>query len=81
VEGLLLGIMGIILGFILGHVFAYFLQYIIETSRHMTLDTIVFNPAEPYVALIALAISGIVALIPALMAYRVNVAAVLSKGI
>ena len=80
VEGLMLGIMGVALGVALGHAFAYVLQRAIETSRHMTLSPAGFHPYELQVALIALALSVIVALIPALMAYRVNVATVLSKG-
>jgi putative ABC transport system permease protein len=80
VEGMLLGLMGVALGLLLGHVFSYLVQNMIETSRHMTLESIGFHPYELDVALIALAISGIVAIIPAFMAYRVNVATVLSKG-
>jgi len=79
-EGLTLGLMGIILGLGLGHGFAYLAQRAIESSEHMTLQAIGFQYPEFFAALIALVISGIVALLPALMAYRVNVATVLSKG-
>lgn len=79
-EGLMLGLMGVALGLLLGHIFAYALQRIIESSRHMTLETVVFHPYEIHIILIALLLSALVAIIPALMAYRVNVASVLSKG-
>jgi putative ABC transport system permease protein len=80
VEGLMLGLMGVALGLALGHIFAYAVQRSIEKSRHMTLEAVGFHPYELHIVLIALLISGIVALIPAIMAYRINVAAVLSKG-
>jgi putative ABC transport system permease protein len=80
VEGLTLGMLGVVLGIVLGHIFAYEVQRTIEASRHMTLDSVGFHPYEFYLILIALLLSGLVALIPAVMAYRVNVAAVLSKN-
>jgi len=79
-EGLTLGTLGIALGLLLGHIFAYAAQCAIEGARHMSLEPVGFHPYELYVALIALAISLIVSLIPAFMAYRVNVASVLSKN-
>jgi putative ABC transport system permease protein len=80
VEGLTLGLLGVLLGLVLGHAFAWEVQATIEASRHMTLEPVGMHPFEPYLVLIALLLSGIVALIPAFMAYRMNVATVLSKN-
>ena len=80
-EGLALGILGVGLGLILGHVLAYAAERSIETSRHITLTSIGFHPLEGYVIFVALGLSAVVALIPAVMAYRINVATVLSRGV
>ncbi len=79
-EGLTLGIFGTALGILLGHVFAYAVQTWIEQTRHMKLNSVGFQGYELYVVLIAIGISVIAALLPAMMAYRINVARVLSKG-
>ncbi len=79
-EGLMLGTLGTALGILLGHIFACAAQHWIEQTRHMTLGPIGFHPYEIHVVLIALAISAVAAIIPGIMAYRVNVAKVLSKG-
>lgn len=79
-EGLSLGVLGTVLGVLLGHLFAYAAQCWIEQSRHMTLNSVGFHPLEIYVAALALLVSVVAALIPALMAYRVNVSSILSKG-
>ncbi len=80
VEGVALGFFGALAGMLLGHVFAYATQGWVESTRHMTLNSVGFLPYEGYAMLIALAISAIAAIIPAVMAYRVNVAQLLSKG-
>ena len=80
-EGVILGLLGTFLGIALGHTFAYAAQRWIEQTRHMTLNAVGFHPYEIYAVIIALAISVIAAIIPAIMAYRVNVAQSLSEGI
>jgi putative ABC transport system permease protein len=80
VEGVTLGVAGSALGIALGHGFAYAAQCWIEHTRHMSLNPVGFHPYEIYAVMIALAISVFAAIIPAAMAYRVNVANVLSKG-
>jgi putative ABC transport system permease protein len=79
-EGLMLGTLGTALGLLLGHGFACAAQHWIEQTRHMALTPVGFHPYELYVVLIALAISAVAAIIPGIMAYRVNVPKVLSKG-
>ena len=80
VEGVTLGVAGSLLGIALGHGFAYAAQCWIEHTRHMSLNAVGFHPYEIYAVMIALAISVFAAIIPAAMAYRVNVANLLSKG-
>ena len=79
-EGIILGALGTILGIVLGHIFAYAAQCWIEKTHHMTLNAVGFHPYEAYAVVIALAISVFAAIIPAIMAYRVNVAQILSEG-
>lgn len=79
-EGLTLGFFGTVLGIALGHGFAYGAQCWIEQTRHMQLNSIGFHHYEGYIVLVALALSMIAALIPAQLAYKVNVAKVLSRG-
>lgn len=79
-EGLTLGALGTALGLFLGHAFAYMAQLWIENTRHMSLVGVGFLPYEGYIIVIALAISAVAAAIPALTAYRINVASILSRG-
>lgn len=80
VEGLSLGIAGTVLGIIIGHILAYVTQCWIESSRHVTLNHIGLPPYEIASAAIAIGISVIASVIPAFIAYRVNVVEVISKG-
>lgn len=80
-EGLTLGVFGTAVGILLGHAFAYGAQRWIETTRHMTLNPVGFHPYEVYAAAIAIGISALAAIIPALMAYRINPAKILSRGL
>lgn len=79
-EGLALGVCGTLLGVALGHGFAYGAGRWIEETRHMQLNALGFQAYEGYVMLMALGVSVIAAIIPAMMAYNVNVAKLLSKG-
>jgi putative ABC transport system permease protein len=78
-EGLTLGILGTAAGLLLGHAFAYGAQRWIETTRHLTLNPVGFHPYEAYAAAAAIGISALAAMIPALMAYRINPAKILSR--
>ena len=79
-EGLTLGFLGLTLGLLLGHGFAYGAQAWIEYTKHITLTSIGMHPYEIYITAGAIGLSFIVSLIPAVIAYRVNVAQILSKG-
>lgn len=78
-EGLALGVAGTLFGIIIGHVFAYGAQCWIESTRHITLNSIGFHPYEIVGAVTTIALSAIVSILPALIAYRVNVVEVISK--
>lgn len=80
-EGVTLGIFGTALGILLGHGFAYAAQIWVEQTRHMVLNSIGFHPYEIYIAGGAIVISAVAAVIPAFMAYKVNVSKILSKGV
>jgi putative ABC transport system permease protein len=79
-EGLVLGIGGVLLGVLLGHIFTAALAQWIADTRHLQLQLAGIQPFEFTVMLIALGLALVATMIPAIMAYRVNVAALLSKG-
>jgi putative ABC transport system permease protein len=79
-EGLLLGVSGIILGLLLARVLMHLAASWLEQSKHIVLEAALFHPYEMYIALFALVISALAAIIPAMLAYRVNVADVLARG-
>jgi len=79
-EGVLLGLFGALLGLLLGHAFAYAVQCWIAQTRHMAFAAMGFRSEELVAVGAALVISIFAAIIPAILAYRVNVASVLSKG-
>jgi putative ABC transport system permease protein len=80
-EGLTLGVLGTALGILLGHGLAYGAQRWIETTRHLTLNPVGFHPYELVAVAAAIGISALAAVIPAMMAYRINPAKVLSRGL
>ncbi len=80
-EGLILGMCGTLVGILLGHALAYGAQRWIEVSRHLNLNPVLFHPYELYVVAAAVTLSLLAALIPALLTYRINPAAVLAKGL
>ncbi len=79
-EGLMLGVAGTVLGVILGQALSYAVELWIETTKHITLGGTGFNPYEILAGVGAIALSCLASIIPAFMAYRVNVAQVLSRG-
>jgi len=79
-EGLLLGSFGVLLGLGLGYLFDLGARAWIAETRHMTLTPGGFGQGELLVALGALLLGFLSALLPAIMAYRVNVAEALARG-
>ncbi len=79
-EGLTLGVFGALLGIILGHLFTCAVAGWVEKTRHMTLVSGGFSTYEAYIIVAAVIISIIAAVIPALMAYKVDIAKLLSRG-
>lgn len=79
-EGLILGVTGAVLGLALGHGLSYGIESWIEQTRHMTLPDIGIQPYEGLVVLVAIAISALAAVAPSIIAYRVDVTQVLSRG-
>jgi putative ABC transport system permease protein len=79
-EGLILGSIGTAAGIALGHGFVALVMRYISESKHMQLSGLGFHPYEAYIVLGALGISITSAIIPAIMAYKINVAKILSKG-
>ena len=79
-EGLSLGIIGTLLGVLLGNIFSNFIGNWIAVSKHISLQSSYFNWENITLLLVSIIISGVVSLIPAFMAYRVNVAKIISRG-
>jgi putative ABC transport system permease protein len=79
-EGLMLGVAGIVLGLLLARGLLYLAVWWIAQSRHIILEAVSLHPYEIHVVLFALAITVAAAIIPAILAYRVNAAAVLARG-
>lgn len=80
-ESIMLGNFGALLGIFLGHVFAFAAQMWVEQTRHMVLNNIGFHPYEIYIYCGAIIVSAIAGLVPAFMAYRVNLSKILSKAV
>lgn len=79
-QGLILGTLGIIAGLALGHGLLYALARWMMQTHHMVLNPLAIHPYEGHLAAITLGASIIAALIPAFMAYRVNVSQLLARG-
>lgn len=77
IEGLLLGFFGSLLGVLLGHAAAYCLASMIGTT--LTGTGVSFLPAEAAVVGAVMLLALAAAIIPAIMAYRTDIAEVLAK--
>ena len=76
-EGVLLGVGGAILGAILGHAAAYVIAYYLGTT--FAVHAFVIAPSELFVFGGVILLAGLAALIPAVMAYRTDIAEVLAR--
>jgi len=78
IEGLILAGSGAVLGVGLGHLVAEVLGRTVDDLRVMGLSGAAFVPDELLVLALALAVGVLAALIPALQAYRTDIAAILA---
>ncbi len=79
-EGLLLALAGAILGLLLGHSFASLLSTLVPSAKAMGISGFTWVTEELYVVGLALLIGLLAALIPAIQAYRTDIAMVLASG-
>jgi putative ABC transport system permease protein len=78
-EGLILAAAGALLGLLLGHGVAELLGRLLPAARDMGLTGLRWRPEELYVVLLALGVGLLAALIPAIQAYRTDIAATLAS--
>ena len=77
-EGLLLAGAGALLGILLGHAVAEAVGRLLPEGRNMGLSGLSWLPQELYVLVLALLVGLVAALLPAIQAYRTDIAAVLA---
>jgi putative ABC transport system permease protein len=78
-EGLLLASGGALLGILLGHAVAEAVGRLLPEGRNMGLSGLTWLPEELYVLALALLVGLVAALLPAIQAYRTDIAAVLAS--
>jgi putative ABC transport system permease protein len=78
-EALILAGAGALLGILLGHVVAEFAGRLVPEARNMGLTGLTWLPEEVYVLALALVVGLLSALLPAIQAYRTDIAAVLAS--
>jgi putative ABC transport system permease protein len=78
-EGLILAAGGALFGLLLGHGVAELLGRLLPAARDMGLSGLLWRPEELYVVAMALGIGLLAALIPAIQAYRTDIAATLAS--
>jgi len=78
-EALLLAGAGALLGIALGHAVAEAVGLFLPEGRNMGLSGLTWLPQELYVLILALLVGLVAALLPAIQAYRTDIAAVLAS--
>jgi putative ABC transport system permease protein len=78
-EGLLLAGAGALLGILLGHAVAEAVGRLLPEGRNMGLSGVSWLPQEIFVLILALLVGLVAALLPAIQAYRTDIAAVLAS--
>ena len=78
-EALLLAGAGALLGIALGHAVAEAVGHFLPEGRNMGLSGLSWLPQELYVLVLALLVGLVAALLPAIQAYRTDIAAVLAS--
>jgi len=79
IEGLVLTMLGVLLGLLLGHLLTEALGAWLQSSQRVHISGWVFVPGELILVLLALAVGLLSTLIPAVMAYRTDIAEVLAQ--
>jgi putative ABC transport system permease protein len=78
-EALILAGAGALLGILLGHLVAELAGRLLPEARNLGLGGFIWLPEELYAFLLALAVGLLAALLPAVQAYRTDIAAVLAS--
>lgn len=78
-EGLAVALGGALLGWALGHLAVHLLGGILSADQNLALSGWTVVPGEPWLALVAIGIGLVAALLPALRAYRTDIAATLAR--
>jgi putative ABC transport system permease protein len=78
-EGLLLAGAGALLGILLGHAVAEAVGLLLREGRNLGLSGRSWLPEELYALVLALAVGLVAALLPAIQAYRTDIATVLAS--
>ena len=79
-EGLLLVVFGTAAGFVLGHIGAGVLGIWLRRTQQMELSGLVWVTSELWLIGLALGVGVLAAIVPAIQAYRADIAATLAKG-
>ncbi|MEL7296600.1 MAG: ABC transporter permease [Pseudomonadota bacterium] len=79
-EGLLLTALGVVLGFLAGHVTVELLGAWLESARGVSFTGVIWLSAETWLLLSLLIVGIIAALVPAVQAYRTDVAKTLAEA-
>jgi putative ABC transport system permease protein len=79
IEGLILAVLGVALGLVLGHVLTGALGMWLQASQRVQVTGWTVVPGELMLVALALAIGLLSALIPALLAYRTDIARILAQ--
>ena len=79
VEGLLLALSGALLGWLLGHVAVAALGYALSADQNFSISGWLIAPEEAWLALVAAGVGLMAALIPAIRAYRTDIATTLAQ--
>lgn len=78
-EALWLAAMASALGLLMGHTLAHTLGWVLQSQGLLPVSGLVWLPAEAGVPLLAGAVAALAALLPAMQAYRTEVADLLSQ--
>jgi len=80
IEGLILALGGVVLGLVLGHALTHLLGNWLHASQRVFITGLTVVPGELALVLAALMVGLLSALLPAILAYRTDIAAVLARG-